>query len=130
MFSALILELVGAVIYLFSSTEFFAEPSSEGIIVRNELPTDMQQLKSSIVSADNFIGETMDDHWLSGDVLEQQLSVVNIPSSFQSSPALLSQSELSSHQAKKDFKRKEGVFEKNTHAQPAKFVLGVFKGKL
>ena len=47
LFSALSLELGGAVIYLFSSTEFFAEPSSEGIIVRNELPTDMQQLKSS-----------------------------------------------------------------------------------
>lgn len=79
------------------------------VIPHKQLASDLprKQLKSSIVSADNFIGETMDEPWLSGDVLEQQLSVVNIPSSFQSSPALLSQSELSSHQAKKDFKRKK-----------------------
>jgi len=46
LFSTLILELVGAVIYLFSSTEFFAEPIPDSVLVRQELPIDMQQLSS------------------------------------------------------------------------------------
>lgn len=46
LFSTLILELVGAVIYMFSSTDFFEKPRPDGVIVRNELPTKMQQLTS------------------------------------------------------------------------------------
>ncbi|MGK7879974.1 MAG: hypothetical protein AB4060_07725 [Crocosphaera sp.] len=76
------------------------------IIPHKQLTSDVpqEQLKLSTVSYLGFIPETIDDPWLSGDVLEQEVSAVNITSSFQSYP-LLAQSDTSSHQVKKSFKQ-------------------------
>ncbi len=76
------------------------------VIPHKQLTSDVpqEQLKLSTVSYLGFIPETIDDPWLSGDVLEQEVSAVNIPSSFQSYP-VLAQSDTSSHQVKKSFKQ-------------------------
>ena len=75
------------------------------VIPHKQLTSDLpqEQLKLSTVSSLSFINETIDDPWLSEDIVEQKVSAVNIPYSFQSSPAL-PQSDTSSHQMKKRFK--------------------------
>ncbi len=90
------------------------------VIPHKQLTSDVhqEQLKLSTVSSLGFINETMDDPWLSGDILEQQVAAVNIPSSFQSSP-VLAQSHTSYNQVKKYFKqnrkRKVNTAKKGTH---------------
>ncbi|MDJ0598277.1 MAG: hypothetical protein QNJ37_05500 [Crocosphaera sp.] len=79
------------------------------VIPQQQLTSNLsqQQLQLSTVSDNNFISEKIDDPWLSWDDLYQEVPVVNTPSPVQSSAALLSQSDPSSHQPKKSFKKRK-----------------------